>query len=133
MAFKISRTTFDKWVALTGVALVMLQLLLLAYSPIHVAVVVLSVLLIYVGIWRLATHLLPDRRVYRPLRSEVDEFIKLVRKLNAERARGDDPAASETSAELRETVERVITAAGVQDESGKGMKAEPQRRATEPA
>ena len=127
MKFK-SRATFDKAVALTGVLLVLSQLLLLAYSPIHVAVVVLGVLMIYVGIWRLVSHMLPNRRVYMPLREEVDEFIRLVRRLNAERARGDFPAAFETGSELRETVERVIAVAGVEKEPGNGTEADLQRQ-----
>jgi hypothetical protein len=125
---KISRTTIDKGVALGGVALVLLELLLLAYSPVHVAVVVLGVLMIYVGIWRLASHVLPNRRIYLPLRAEVDEFIRLIRRLNAERGRGDFPAAFETAAELREAVERIITAAGVQGQPGNGTEAELQRQ-----
>jgi hypothetical protein len=127
MKFK-SRATFDKAVALGGVLLVLSQLLLLAYSPIHVAVVVLGVLMIYVGIWRLVSHMLPNRRHYMPLREEVDEFIRLVRRLNTERAAGDFPAAFETSAQLRETVERVIAVAGVEKEPGNGTKAELQRQ-----
>jgi hypothetical protein len=127
MKFK-SRATFDKAVALTGVLLVLSQLLLLAYSPIHVAVVVLGVLMIYVGIWRLVSHMLPNRRVYMPLREEVDEFIRLVRRLNAERASGNLPAAFETGAELRETVERVIAVAGVEKEPGNGTEADLKRQ-----
>lgn len=127
MKFK-SRATFDKAVALGGVLLVLSQLLLLAYSPIHVAVVVLGVLMIYVGIWRLVSNMLPNRRHYMPLREEVDEFIRLVRRLNTERATGDFPAAFETGAQLRETVERVIAVAGVESEQGSGTKAELQRQ-----
>jgi len=133
MALKISRTTIDKGIALTGVVLVVAQLLLLAYSPIHVAAVVLGVLMIYVGIWRLSSHLLPNRRIYMPLRCEVDEFIRLVRKLNAQRASRDMSAAFETAAELRETVERVIAAAGVSQEPGNGTEAELQRQPVESA
>lgn len=130
MKFK-SRTTFDKAVALTGVLLVLSQLLLLAYSPIHVAVVVLGVLMIYVGIWRLVSHMLPNRRIYMPLRSEVDDFIRLVRRLNSERAGGDATTAFETAAELRQTVEKVIEAAGVEstEESRSGVDAELHRQA----
>ncbi|UCC74617.1 MAG: hypothetical protein JSV86_08740 [Gemmatimonadota bacterium] len=130
MSLKVSRATVDKAIALAGVALVVVQLLLLAYSPYHVAFVVLGVLLIYVGIWRLFSHWLPDRRVYTPLRAEVDTFIRLVRKLNAQRARGDATAAFETAAELRESTERVIDAAGVEakEESRGGVDAELHRQ-----
>jgi hypothetical protein len=106
--------------------------LLLAYSPIHVAVVVLGVLMIYVGIWRLSSHLLPNRRIFMPLRCEVDEFIRLVRRLNAQRSHRDVSAAFETAAELRETVERVIAAAGVPQEAGNGEDAEVRRQTVEP-
>lgn len=128
MKFKVSRATFDKGTALTGVLLVLSQLLLLAYSPIHVAVVVVGVLMIYVGVWRLASHLFPNRRIYMPLREEVDEFIRLVRRLNSERASGNLPAAFETGAELRETVERVIAVAGIEKEPGNGTEAELKRQ-----
>ncbi len=113
MSSKPSRATLDKSLALVGVGLVLIQLLLLAYSPVHVAVVVLGVLMIYVGIWRVSTHLLPDRRKYGLLRSEVERYIALVRKLNAERARDENTAADETSTALREATERVIAAAGL--------------------
>ncbi|MGD2152338.1 MAG: hypothetical protein PVG79_03665 [Gemmatimonadales bacterium] len=132
MALNISRATIDKGIALTGVLLVISQLLLLAYSPIHVAVVVLGVLMIYVGIWRLSSHLLPNRRIFMPLRCEVDEFIRLVRRLNAQRSHRDVSAAFETAAELRETVERVIAAAGVPQEAGNGEDAEVRRQTVEP-
>jgi len=115
MPFRVSRSTLDKGIALLGVALVMVQLLLLAYSPIHVLLVVVGVLLIYVGIWRLFSNMLPDRRVYRSLRGEVDLFIRQVRQLNAQRAKGDFTAAFETASELRESVERVIDAAGLRE------------------
>jgi uncharacterized membrane protein len=115
MPFQVSRSTLDKGIALTGVALVMVQLLLLAYSPIHVLMVVVGVLLIYVGIWRLFSNVLPDRRVYRPLRGEVDLFIRLVRQINRQRVSGDLTAAFETASDLRESVERVIDAAGLRE------------------
>jgi hypothetical protein len=68
--------------------------------------------------------------MFTPLRTEVDEFIRLVRKLNAERTRGDFPAAFETGAELREAVERVVAKAGVQSEEslGEGVEAELHRQ-----
>lgn len=130
MKYKVSRATIDKGTALAGVLLVITQLLLLAYSPIHVAVVVLGVLMIYVGIWRLTSHMLPNRRIYMPLRGEVDEFIRLVRRLNTEKAHGDTTAAFETAAELRKRTERVIDVAGVEstEESRTGVDAELHRQ-----
>jgi hypothetical protein len=130
MKYKVSRATIDKGMALTGVAIVLVQLIMLASSPLQVSMVILGVLLIYVGIWRLSSHVLPERRMFTPLRTEVDEFIRLVRKLNAERASGDFTAAFETSAELREAVERVVVKAGVQPEEslGHGVEAELHRQ-----
>lgn len=130
MPARMSRAALDKALALSGVLVVLIQLILLARSPLHVAVVVVGVLMIYVGIWRLFSHWLPDRRVHVPLRAEVDQFIDLVRKLNAQRARGDFTAAFETSAELRETVERIVAAAGVEPKEilGEGVRAELQRQ-----
>jgi hypothetical protein len=130
MPVRLSRATLDKTLVLTGAAIVLVQLILLARSPVQVAVVILGVVMIYMGKWRMVSHLLPDRRIYTPLRGEVDEFMELVRKLNDERARGDFTAAFETGAELRETVERIVAAAGVQPEErlGGGVAAELRRQ-----
>jgi hypothetical protein len=130
MRFRMSRAAIDKLLALSGAAIVLVQLIMLARSPLQVSIVILGVLLIYVGIWRLSSHVLPERRMFTPLRTEVDEFIRLVRKLNAERASGDFPAAFETGAELREAVERVVAKAGVQPEEslGEGVEAELHRQ-----
>ena len=126
MRFPIPRAVIDKLLALSGAAIVLVQLLMLSQSPLQVATVIFGVLLIYVGIWRLSSHFLPERRTFTPLRAEVNEFIRLVRKLNVERARGDFTAAFETSAELREAVEQVVVKAGVQPEEclGAGIEAE---------
>jgi hypothetical protein len=130
MTRRITRATVEKSLAIAGATIVLVQLLMLARSPMHVLVTALGVGLICVGLWRAFSHWLPDRRKYVPLRSEVDEFIQLVRKLNSQRAQGDFTAAFETSAELRETVERVITAAGIQpvENLGTGVEAELQRQ-----
>jgi hypothetical protein len=49
----------------------------------QVAIVVLGILLLEVGVWQLAHHLLPSERQYLALRCETDLFLTLVRQLNA--------------------------------------------------
>jgi hypothetical protein len=41
-----------------------------------------GMVLIEVGVWRLAQRLLPSERQYHALRAEVDRFLQLVRGLN---------------------------------------------------
>jgi hypothetical protein len=49
----------------------------------QIVVTTLGMVLMEVGVWRLAQRLLPSERQYLALRAEVDRFLQLVRHLNA--------------------------------------------------
>jgi hypothetical protein len=101
-----------------GTLLVFAAVLLLWHDlAVQLIVVLIGLLLIEAGIWKLTHPLLPDERRYRALRDEVDDFIQYARELNAAAIRAaSDPAAQEElrSARLRmhESVERMAIYAG---------------------
>lgn len=101
-----------------GTILVLLAVLLLWNDvAVQLIVVVVGLLLIEAGIWKLTQPILPDERRYRALRAEVDEFIQHVRRLNAAGIRvRNDPSAEESLRSARlamhESVERMALFAG---------------------
>lgn len=114
-----TRNLFDKMLALAGLALVVLEIYILVASPFHVLLLAFGVLLIYVGTWRLVGRLL-HRRMNKVLREEIDAFIKLARDLYSHRTNADAERLLQTKAALRESVERIISAASkYQDKSEK--------------
>ena len=79
----------------------------------------LGLFLIEAGIWRLADPLLPSQRRYGALRTAVDDFVDLVRRLNtaaiSSRRSGDAAAVAEMASvreEMHASVERMVEYAG---------------------
>jgi hypothetical protein len=105
-----TRNYMDKLLALAGVAIVVLEIYMLVESPYHVLLLAFGVLLIYVGTWRLVGRLL-HRRMNLLLREEIDTFITLARDLYTHRTASDSARLHSTKAALRESVERIISAA----------------------
>lgn len=98
----------------------------------QVVAVLIGLLLIEAGTFKLTRPVLPDDRRYTALREEVDDFIGLVRRLNAAAvSRSDDPAAvaefDAIRSEMMEAVERISEQAGVEDERPR-RRAQPVRR-----
>jgi hypothetical protein len=88
----------------------------------QIAVVGLGMLLIEVGVWKGAHKLLPSERKYIALRAEGDQFIKLIRQLNAAALalrETDSPEGRQTfegvRKAMREAVERMAHVAGKTD------------------
>ena len=69
-----------------------------------------------VGTWRLVGRLL-HRRMNTVLRVEIDKFIMLARDLYGHRTQADAARLHQTKAALRETLERIISAASKYQES----------------
>lgn len=68
---------------IVGVALVLVAVLFFFENLyVRIAIVLLGLGLIETGIWNLASPILPSERKYMTLRTEVDSFIRLVRRLN---------------------------------------------------
>jgi hypothetical protein len=85
-----------------------------------ILVVLLGILLIEAGVWKLSNPFLPTERRFNALRLEVDQFMELVRELNGsaiEALSGEGNASAwarfrNTLATMHASVERMGEAAG---------------------
>lgn len=85
----------------------------------QILVVLLGILIIEAGVWRLTAKILPNERKYLGLRSEVERFIGLIRVLNAQALRLEEEESEtakdhykETIDALHATVDRMVEVAG---------------------
>jgi hypothetical protein len=113
------RKAVDVGLPIVGVIVVLSAVLLFYDMYTQIALVVIGVLLIEAGIWKLASPLLPSQRRHQALRAEVDTFVGLVRDLNTaalEREGARGPEAEAEFAAVRErmhaSVERMAEYAG---------------------
>ena len=107
---------------LLGTVLVFLAVLVPAisqYLQLQVLVVLVGVLIIEAGVWRLTSAVLPEERKYAALRTEVNAFVERVRLLNAHGVKlqtGDDELTREefreTLTALHAAVDRIAEVAG---------------------
>lgn len=104
-----TRVMLERLLALGGLTIVLVEIFVFGFSPLHTVLLALGVLMIYVGTWRLTGGLLRQRS-NRALRSEIERFLVLVRQLYAERTKADSAAIHETKGKLRESAERIISA-----------------------
>jgi hypothetical protein len=88
----------------------------------RVLLVLLGLVLIEAGVWRITQSLFPNEREYRPLRKETDYFVTLVRRLNRASltARRGSPAADteldRVHDEMHHSVDRMLRLAGMTEE-----------------
>ncbi len=116
------RKTMAIALPILGTALVFAAILVPALAinlQLQIAVVLVGILIIEAGVWKLTAKILPNERKYLALRAEVDSFISRVRTLNAQgmRLRENDTeenreALRETVAALHESVDRMAEVAG---------------------
>ncbi len=105
------RNVIDRVVMYTGLLLVLGTMIFTEAGILQVWLVVFSLLLIQVGIWRKASALLPSARRNHALREEVIQFVKLVREMYRA-ANAKEASVFETVADkLRARTEGVIDAA----------------------
>ena len=116
---RFHRSSLDKSLAIGGVILILLQVLLIADIRMQVAVVLFGILVNQIGVWGLEERFMPDGRTHLALRSEVDAFIRLVRRLSSSSEEGDPATLDATKAEMHESVDRIaaIAADGTQEDS----------------
>ncbi len=72
---------------MTGMLLVFVAILVPAISlnlQLQIVVVLVGLIIIEAGVWRLTAKILPNERKYHALRAEVDSFIGYVRILNTQ-------------------------------------------------
>ena len=103
----ISATVIGTVVVFLGVVLI---------SDVHlqlrIAVVLLGVLMIEVGVWKLASPFFRPERRYTALRAEADDFLGHVRRLNRAALEGRDADSGEIREAMYASVERMVAVAG---------------------
>ena len=105
-----TRAMLERLLALGGLLIVLLELFVFDTSPLHVIVTAVGTLMIYVGTWRLTGGFVSQRSNV-VLRAEINRFLVLVRQLYSERSHGDSAGIHETKTKLRDSAERIISAA----------------------
>ncbi|MBI4408628.1 MAG: hypothetical protein HY561_02890 [Gemmatimonadetes bacterium] len=113
------RKAVDIGLPIAGNVLILGTVLLISEVTVQVPVVLIGILMIEAGIFKLAHPLLPNERKYLALRAEVDDFIGLVRRLNraALALRDDESTAAreavrEVTRAMQESLERMELVAG---------------------
>ena len=105
------RKVIDRLLIYSGVLLFLGTLIFTEASSRQTILVVLGLLLLQLGVWQVASALLPSTRRNLLLRGEVDQYIQLVREMYRA-ANAKEASAVETVADkLRARTERVIDAA----------------------
>jgi hypothetical protein len=106
-----------------GVVIILSAVLFVHGIREQLAIVVVGILLIEAGVWKLAHQFLPNERKHLALRAEGDRFIGLIRHLNAAALavkESDTPenlqAFEEVQAEMHRAVERMAEMAGKTDD-----------------
>lgn len=106
------RSFIDLSLAMVGVTAIVAPVVLLSPSWGPILMVMAGALLVGAGNFRLGSRLLPDRRTYVGLRSEVEDFIELVRRLNAKALAGDSDGIEEMRTQMKVSVDRMVSLAG---------------------
>jgi len=105
------RKGFDIGLPMIGVMIILGAVLFLSEIRIQIAVVMVGIVLIEAGVWKIAHQLLPNDRRYHALRYEIDAFISLSRDLNeaALAAKAEDtPEKRRAFDEIRESMHRTV-------------------------
>ncbi len=105
------RNVIDRVVIYTWVLLVLGTMIFTEASVTQMAMVLSGLLILQIGVWRVAKALLPSARKNHALREEVIQFIKLVKEMYRA-ANAKEASAFETVTDaLRARTEGVIHAA----------------------
>ena len=105
------RKSFDIGLPMIGVMIILGAVLFLREIRIQIAVVMVGIVLIEAGVWKIAHQLLPNDRRYHALRYEIDAFIALSRDLNeaALVAKVEDtPENRRSFDEIRKSMHRAV-------------------------
>ena len=107
------RNVIDRVVTYTGVLLVMGTVIFTEASAPQMLLMLSGLLILQLGVWRVASRLLPSARRNHALREKVDQFIQLVRELYRAANAGDASEFETVAYNLRARTEHVIDAARV--------------------
>jgi hypothetical protein len=123
---KLRARTLNTLLAVTGVALILasnLVVLLEAESRIAqpdfarmrlwLLISLIGIVVNQIGVWQLGNKLLPERRVYLRLRSEVEAFLGDVRELNRLTVEGNATASHQVVERMHGSIARMQEAAGL--------------------
>ncbi|MGH7461123.1 MAG: hypothetical protein ACREMA_08850 [Longimicrobiales bacterium] len=116
------RRTIETGLPIVGTVLVFAAVVLIKSLGVQIALVLLGLIIIDAGIWKLTQPLLPNQRQHYGLRMEVDNFLVLVRRLNeiaTSQNEHDSPAAHAAFRDvvmaLHDSVGRIERQAGKTD------------------
>ncbi len=116
------RHAIDTGLPFVGVLVILSAVLFVRGLRVQTPIVVLGILMLEAGIWKLAHQLLPSERTYLALRCEGDQFLGLLRQLNTAALavqERDTPENHQAFGEVRDAmhqaVERMADVAGKTD------------------
>lgn len=114
------RRTFNRYISLVasivGIFIIMSSFLFTGDLLAWYGAVILGLVIVLVGFWYAANPILTSERRYLALRSEVNGFITLVRRLNTLAVtRGSSEEFQQIKAAMLESVERMAELAGKED------------------
>ena len=75
------RQVIDRFVVYGGVIVTLSAIVVQDTTRAQVVLVLLGLLLVQLGIWRIASRVLPSTRTNQRLRDEVDQFLASIREL----------------------------------------------------
>jgi hypothetical protein len=110
-------------IPLLGIVVIMGAVLFLRQVHAQIVVVLIGILLIELGVWKIAQEFLLNQRYFHALRREVHLFMGLVRQLNdaalavkTHEMVHHRQVFDETHEAMKQTVERMVQVAGKTDE-----------------
>ncbi len=117
------RYAFDTWMPIIGVMVILSAVLFVDEIRVQVAIVIIGILLVEAGVWKLSQLLLPNERQFVGLRAEGDHFIMLIRHLNASALalkahdnQDNQQAVDNVRDAMHQSVDRMVTVAGQTEE-----------------
>ncbi len=105
------RRGLDVGLPILGVVIILSAVLFVRDIRAQIAIVMVGIVFIEAGVWKLAHQLLPNERHFHALRDEVDAFIDLSRELNsaALAIKGNDtPATRDAFEDIRESMHQAV-------------------------
>ncbi len=107
------RSAIDQILIIAGVLIIVTPIAILepeSWTPLLLVLVGIAVM--GLGVYRIGHRMLPNRRVYVGLRSEIEFFIDMARKLNMHALLNDTDAVEALRDEMKESVDRMVALAG---------------------
>jgi len=116
---RILRKILDIGLPLAGVVIILSAILFLQEIRSQISVVLVGIIFIESGIWKISNRILPDDRKFCYLRSEIDTFIILCRQLNSAALKLNKKNSAENEKvfnnirdDLENCLERIVETAG---------------------